>query len=378
LSRVAPQLRALVGALIVFVAVNAAVTPVLNARYELGFVQGRVSPQFAAYDPLSVDEMLAAADRVGGRQVFWLGDSVVHARTFPGGDSPLLLEIELQRRYGPDIHVFNAAMPAARTGDKFAVLLRVLERRPALVIVEFKYLEFSRAQVESIPFRYPYLNRVVATDPGYASRYREFDRHATPPLVPPTAPAEVAFARAVDQFVALARFRTLLQHVAFAGPLFARLGGAPPEPTLPVRRRLPTTITPPPPPLDADPRDPNNFRGAYASGPFDAFPNAGLFFAERSFTAIERAGVPAIAYLASINHQLVDSVVDRALFNSNVALIQQIVQRHHVTFSDYNALLAGDYEHFLDTEHLTSAGHLATVRRILADHDGLIRAALGS
>ena len=363
-----------IAALAFFVALNAALPLVLRARYDIGY-EGRVSAGFASLDPLSVDDMLALADRVGGRKVFWIGDSIVHGRTPLGGDSPRLLEIELQQRYGPDVHVYNAALAAARTGDKYGVLLQVLAHHPSLVIVELKYLEFSRAQAESIPFRYPYLNPVVATDPAYAGRYQAFDRYAQPPLSPPSTGLAIAADMEMERLLSIARFRALLQDIAFGGDLFDRLGGAAPDPPILARDYVP----PPPGPSDAppaDPRAPANFTGAYRSGPFDAFPNPGLFFLDRALTAIEASHVPAITYLAAINHTLVGTLASDALFNANVELIDRVIADHRVTFSDYDAALPDDSD-FLDTEHLTTPGHVAMVHRLLADHPDVFDRAMG-
>jgi len=370
-----PASLALALAITLMVLANAALVPALRAFYDVGY-SGRVSPQFVTYDPLSIEDMLATADRVGGRSVFWIGDSIVHGRSLPGGDSPRLLEIELQRRFGPDVHVYNAAMPAARTGDKYAVLLRILAHRPSFIVLELKYLEFSRAQVESLPFRYPYLNGVVAEDPAYADRYRDFARYVSTPLAPPTTPLRNELERRANAILSVVRFRTLLQDIAFSGDLFARMMGAAPDPPIVSRPSAPAAPANIGDPRSTPARDPSNFTPAYSSGPFDAFPNAGLFFADRSLEALERSGVPAVSYLAAINHSLVGSLAADERFRSNVSLVTQIVARHSVPFQIDDAVLPED-RFFLDTEHLTVEGHVAMVQRLLADNASVFQQALG-
>jgi len=293
----------------------------------------------------------------------------LYSRPPSGIGSPKLLEAELRLRYGPDVHVVNAALPAARTADKYAVLLRVLATRPALVIFQEKYLEFSRAQVESLVMRYPYLNPVIAEDPDYSAHYAEFNVHAAPPLTPPSSPTTVAAARAVDRAFSVYRFRGLLQRLSAGGDLFARLAGAPAEPPIP--------------PVDGPmcrgfnpiARDPASFTGAYQSGPFDAFPNAGLYFAARAADAIDRAGVPAFSYVAALNHPLLGSLATGPGFDRNVGIVDSVFSGRTFAFRDY-ATLALDDPLFLDTEHLSDLGHRAMVDRLLDDFGPVFARAL--
>src|SRR5206468_12352563 len=193
------------------VLLNALLPMWLSTQYRLTYDERAPAP-LAQYDPLTIDEILDAADRKGGRAVFWIGDSIVWSPAPNDVRSPQVLEAELQREYGADVHVYNAALPAARTADKFAILLRVLSRKPALVIYESKYLEFSRAQVETVTFRYPYLNEAVVSDPVYAEHYLDFP-YSRPNLIPPRAALEVDIDRALNRWVALLRYRALLEQI---------------------------------------------------------------------------------------------------------------------------------------------------------------------
>jgi hypothetical protein len=358
-----------VGGLCLVILVNALLPAVLSTRYRLGYDEAGPAP-LAQLDPLTIDEVLDAADRTGGRKVFWIGDSVVWSGE-NGVTAPMLLESELRQTYGPDVHVFNASLPAARTADKYAILLRVLERKPALVIYESKYLEFSRAQVETVTFRYPYLNTVVAADPEYAGSYQSFP-FTRPALVAPRSSFDVDIDRIVNRLASVLRYRALLQQVAFGGDLYSRLSGddasEPPSTSNGGQR-----VTGVPPSVVA--RRPESFSGAYRSGPFEAFANAGLFFGHRVATMLDRTRVPVIAYVAALNHDLLGTLGDDALFRSNMAIVDGVFAGHRFAFSNYHGAIRDD-RLFLDTEHLTVAGNLAMIRHLVGDHRAVFDRAL--
>jgi len=344
----------------------------LGLQYEIGY-NGRFSGD-PRYDPLSVDDMIAAANSVGGRKVFWIGDSIIWGNGAFNITSPQLLEIELQARYGKDVHVFNAGLPAARTADKYAMLLEILATHPAMVIFELKYNEFTRAQVDAVVFRYPYLNDVVSNDPEYAAHYRDFI-NATPPLTPPRPATDADAERAAERAFSVVRFRGLIDAGLFGGEPFSRLSGAPvgvpPPPRPPSTRRGPDEAP------NAPARLPENYRPSYLTGRFDSFPNAGLFFAERVAATLDAAGVPAITYFSALNHELLQDVAQGPTFDANVAMIDAIFSGHKFSYRNYHALLPSD-DLFFDTQHLKALGDLAMVRQILADNGPLFDIALGS
>ena len=361
-----------------FVLVNAVLPAALSTRFRIAY-DSRTPAPLAQFDPLTVDEILDAADRLGGKSVFWIGDSIVWSGSQFGITGPQLLEIELQRLYGPDVHVLNAALPAARTADKYAVLLQVLARRPALVIYESKYLEFSRAQVETLTFRYPYLNGFVASDPEYVNVYRSFP-HTRPALVAPRSQLDVQTEHTLYRWLSVVRYRALLQQIAFGGDLYARLSGEPPSagPGVSVggpvvggtdggraAPRVPNPVA----------RLPENFSGAYRSGPFDAFANAGLFFGRRAASALDATNVPRVTYVAALNHQLLGSLGSDELFRSNMAIVDGLFNGHQFPYSNYESSLSED-SYFLDTEHLSATGHLAMARLLISDHRGVFDRAL--
>jgi hypothetical protein len=340
----------------------------LSTRFRISYDSRSPAP-LAQFDPLTVDEILDAADRSGGKSVLWIGDSIVWSGSQFGITGPQMLEIELQRLYGPSIHVFNAALPAARTADKYAILLQVLARNPALVIYESKYLEFSRAQVETVTFRYPYLNDFVASDPEYAKVYGNFP-HTRPPLVAPRSQFEIQTEHALYRWLSIVRYRALLQQIAFGGDLFARLSGAPPSagpvasvndgvarPTGQAGVRVPNPVA----------RLPENFSGAYRSGPFEAFANAGLFFGRRAAAALDATQVPRVVYTAALNHALLGALGSDDLFQSNMAIVDDLFSGHQFPYSNYHLSLSED-GNFLDTEHLSATGHLAMARMLISDH----------
>ena len=361
-------------ALILFTLLNALLPALLSTRYRLGYDAGSPAP-LAQVDPLTIDEVLDAADRAGGRSVFWIGDSVVWSSSTQM-TAPQLLEAELQREYGPDVHVFNAALPAARTADKYAILLRVLERRPALILYESKYLEFSRAQVETVTFRYPYLNEIVATDPAYAARLGDFP-YIRPPLVTTRSPLEVSIETTTQRWLSVLRYRALLQQIAFGGDLYGRLAGEPPSEAPPVSIGSSSDGAPVAANAEAIARRPESFTGAYRSGPFDAFANAGLFFGQRVAATLDQSRVPVIAYVAALNHKLLGELGRDELFQSNMAIIDALFTGHRFPFSNYHQAIPED-RMFLDTEHLTVDGNLTMVHLLLNDHRAVFDGALRS
>jgi hypothetical protein len=359
-----------VGAAALFLLINALLPAALATRYQLAY-DARAPAPLAQLDPLTIDEVLTAADRAGGRAVFWIGDSIIWSNNNEM-TAPQLLEVELRREYGADVHVFNAALPAARTADKYAILQRVLERRPALILYESKYLEFSRAQVETVTFRYPYLNDVVAADPEYVSHYRDFP-YTHPAMVAPRSPLETQIETTAYRFLSVLRYRAVLQQIAFGGDLYGRLSGEPPSemppsigtPTVAARDR------------SAIARQPESFNGAYRSGPFDAFANAGLFFGERVAATLDQSPVPVIAYVAALNHQLLGELGRDELFQSNMAIVNSLFSGHRFPFANYEHSIPDDAL-FLDTEHLTVEGNLAMVHLLINDHRSVFDAAMRS
>jgi hypothetical protein len=309
--------------------------------------------------------------------VFWIGDSIVRGQNEVGTTGPQELEIQLQRLYGPDVHVLNAALPAARTADKYAILLEILAHRPALVIYESKYLEFSRAQVETITFRYPYLNDVVSGDPEYASVYQAFP-YTRPSLVAPRSQIAIHGEHVIYQWLSVVRFRRLLQQLAFGGALYQRLSGEPPSegPVAPdggaAGSRGPSTGRLPNPAA----RLLESFSGAYRSGPFDAFANAGLFFGHRVAAVLDATTVPTIAYVAALNHQLLGSLGADDLFRSNMRIIDGLFAGHRFRYMNYESSLPDD-SYFLDTEHLSQIGHRAMAEMLIHDHRDIFDRALG-
>jgi hypothetical protein len=236
MSRTATITRAFLvpaSALAIVVLVALVIPPALSSRYRLTYNERAPAP-LAQVDPLTVDEIVDAARRAGGRTVYWIGDSVVWSGNETGTTTaPQLLEAELRRMYGSDVHVINAALPASRTADKYGILLKILEGAPSLVIYESKYLEFSRTQVETITFRYPYLNDIVSTDPAYGSRYQEFFR-TQPHLVAPRTRADVVAETTAERLLSFVRYRALLQQIVLGGDLYARLSDEPlPDPLPP-------------------------------------------------------------------------------------------------------------------------------------------------
>src|SRR5260221_6992348 len=343
----------------------------LNVRYDVGYY-GRMSSDTAQFDPLSIDDMLAYAGADTGPKVFWLGDSIVHSAGVDGA-LPDVLQRELQQRYGADVHVYNAAMDGSRSGDKYGVLRRALDTKPSLVILELKYNEFSRAQVEGLPFRYPYLNDAAATDLDYGAHYKEFGVA----LRPPTSDLALRADRTLDRAIPIVRFRGLIQEALFGGDLFARLaGGAADPPIRTVSRSLSRSLWPaarsvavaPPGTQETNPAGSiyANFAPAYTSGPFDAFPNASLYFLRRIASDLDGSGIPAIVYFSSLDQGLLDGLMETDEFRSNVSLVDGIAAGHSFAYANYVRALP-DLD-FLDTEHLTTIGRREFVARILNDH----------
>src|SRR4029077_640184 len=120
-----------------------------------------------------------------------------------------------------------------------------------------------------------------------------------------------------------------------------------------------------------------SFSGAYRSGPFDAFANAGLFFGERVAATLDQSPVPVIAYVAALNHQLLGDLARDDLFKSNMAIVNALFSGRRFPFSNYENAINDDAL-FIDTEHLTVDGNLAMVHLLIDDHRSVFDAALGS
>jgi hypothetical protein len=118
-------------------------------------------------------------------------------------------------------------------------------------------------------------------------------------------------------------------------------------------------------------RLPENFGPAYRSGPFDAFPNAGLFFAKRVAAALDASSTPSTIYVSALNHSLLGDVANGLVFSSNISLVEAIFTgAHPFPFRNYHDALPDD-ELFVDTEHLTAEGHRRMVDLILRDNASL-------
>ena len=130
------------------------------------------------------------------------------------------------------------------------------------------------------------------------------------------------------------------------------------------------------PPSDEIARRPESFTGAYHSGPFNAFANAGLFFASRVADTLDHTATPSIAYVAALNHQLIGPLGEEPLFHSNMAIVDGIFAGHTFAYRNYHAALPDDAL-FRDTEHLTEAGMVQMVRLLLDDNRALLDRVLG-
>src|SRR5207253_1127447 len=143
------------------------------------------------------------------------------------------------------------------------------------------------------------------------------------------------------------------QQIAFRGDLFGRLDGATPAAEIISLSGPPVTGTRPDQELQNPAgRLPENFTGAFRSGPFDAFSNPGTFFARRVAATLDASNIPSIVYVSALNHSLLGELANDDLFHANLAMIDELFRGHHFAFNDYEAALTPD-ELFADTEHLT-------------------------
>ena len=194
---------------------------------------------------------------------------------------------------------------------------------------------FSRAQAEEIPFSYPYLHRVVQSQPAYqavAARLR----------LPETDPLRIgAVSETAQRLWALYRYRELLDGLLVGGAPLERLRGAP---TVPITVTAePTSISPTVVAPWYTRHDVAYFHvhmgQAYLDTPFVAYPNPSLFFANQIMQYLNGHHVRAVVFLTPVNHALIDPVVMFTLYAANVQRVDRIFEKQSAYVDAQAALL---------------------------------------
>jgi lysophospholipase L1-like esterase len=297
-------------------------------------------------NPAAIDAYVRQIKRDTAYKVVVLGDSVVVGPSLLGKNEtiPAYLEAALQRAHpGRPIHAWNLGIAGARSTDLYCLLLRVLEAKPDLVVIENNFMMYT-LDIRLMPVANPWI---------------AYSMNEVPPAVKNLLPPR-DYKQRIDNAATWwveSNFQLFGMRQAINGMLFGV------QPRVPFESPNPAVMltTDAGKALGRLKMEPWNRRGVNAQTFQGMYANAvhpdnlnGAFY-PMMMEELRKRKIPAFFYMTPQNPAMMEEILPGKTYEQNREVAASFIKSPDLPSSDYSSLVPDQL--FYDNDHLMPGGN---------------------